>query len=275
MVQRTSTSNNRDASSVDGWNAALLSGVAGFVDAAGFLALFGLLPSHVTADLVSAGAMSSNHKLPIAAPLSMIPLFMFSVAGTALLVRALRRRGIPTLAPLFALMTAALSSCCLCGVVFGGFSDGPASWKLIFVAGTAVAAMGIQNAMMRETLRHLCPTTVMTGNLAQVTIDLVDLVILSHASSRTAQQQRKAVVRRLNRFGVPVLSFVIGAMLGAWLTRSFGLLSVGLPVFVLGGLTVSAWREARVPGRAATLEDARPTRPSLFPRPELVSRPDL
>lgn len=277
MEQHSSTPPARGANGADGWNAALLSAVAGYVDAAGFFALFGLLPSHVTADLVSFGAaLSAPRELPLIAPLSMIPLFMVSVAGTALLVRALRRRGIPPLAPLFALMTAALSTCCLCGVVFGAFAEGARSWKLVFVAGTAVAAMGIQNAMMRDTLRHLCPTTVMTGNLAQVTIDLVELALLRGDTTRTAEQRRGATVRRLARFGVPVSSFVIGTALGAWLTGRFGLLSVGLPVFVLGGLTFGAWRDTHarssLPNRRRSARDA--PRPA-FARPEFASRPEL
>jgi uncharacterized membrane protein YoaK (UPF0700 family) len=277
LAQHSSITAGRAANGIDSARAALLSGVAGYVDAAGFLALFGLLPSHVTAGLVSAGAaLSVKHDLPLIAPLCMIPLFMASVAGTALLARALRRRGIPTLAPLFALMTAALSTCCLCGVVFGTFPEGAGSWKLVFVAGTAVAAMGIQNAMMRGSLGHLCPTTVMTGNLAQLTIDLVDWVLLRRDATFTMRQRRKAVGQRLARFGVPVLSFVIGSLLGACVTRRFGLLSVALPVLVLGGLTFIAWHEdapRSAPARRANRQAASGTSP--FPRAELASRPEL
>ena len=137
----------------DGWTAALLSAVAGFVDAAGFLALFGLLPSHVTADLVTAGsALSDRGQIGLTARLSMIPLFMLSVAGTALVARYFQKRGLTTVAPLFALMTAALSFSCLSGVLFGRFAQGADSWPIVLIGGTAVMAMAVQNTMMRGPL---------------------------------------------------------------------------------------------------------------------------
>src|SRR5258708_940196 len=65
--------------------AVLLSAVAGYVDTAGFLALFGLFTSHVTGNLVTAGAaLARRAPEGVIARLAMIPIFMLSVAATTL-----------------------------------------------------------------------------------------------------------------------------------------------------------------------------------------------
>lgn len=56
---------------------------------------------------------------------------------------------------------------------------------------------------------------------------------------------------RLLKFGTPLVAFVIGAALGAWLTglvSLVGLLSIGVPTVVVAGLTgmaMTAERRAR------------------------------
>src|SRR6202022_2548260 len=69
------------------WNdratAALLSAIAGYVDTAGFLVLFGLFTAHVTGNFVTAGAALARHAPEGGiARLAMIPIFILSVAGT-------------------------------------------------------------------------------------------------------------------------------------------------------------------------------------------------
>lgn len=94
----------------DAMGAVLLSAVAGYVDTAGFLALFGLFTAHITGDLVTAGTtLTDQLKMGAGTRLVMIPIFMISVAATTIFARVMRRKGNATLAPMLALMTAALT----------------------------------------------------------------------------------------------------------------------------------------------------------------------
>ncbi|RPJ05209.1 MAG: DUF1275 domain-containing protein, partial [Spirochaetaceae bacterium] len=83
-----------------------LSFVAGFVDTAGVLALYGLFTAHVTGDLIVAAAALTEGIHPDAIiKLLMLPVFMLTVAFTTLLLRSLRRRGAASIAPLLFVMT--------------------------------------------------------------------------------------------------------------------------------------------------------------------------
>jgi uncharacterized membrane protein YoaK (UPF0700 family) len=67
-----------------------------------------------------------------------------------------------------------------------------------------VAAMAIQNAASRTVFASLSPTTVMTGNVTQIVIDLVDLV-----GNRAAAEGTRA---RLGKMGAAVAAFAVGAL---------------------------------------------------------------
>jgi uncharacterized membrane protein YoaK (UPF0700 family) len=231
------------------FGAALLSAVAGYVDAAGFLALFGMFTAHVTGDLVAAGAVVAERtRFGVLARLAMIPVFMLSVAATALFARSIRRRGHRPLVALLALMTVALLVFCATGVALHRFANTPDAWAVALTGATGIVAMGIQNTLMRDALSGLCPTTVMTGNLTQFTIDLVELVMSrSDGDVRRVARLRAATRKRLLKFGAPVTGFIVGALLGGFLTNAWGLSSIALPTLVVGALTVVAWRD---PGRA-------------------------
>jgi uncharacterized membrane protein YoaK (UPF0700 family) len=173
---------------------------------------------------------------------------MASVAATALFARAIRRRGNAPLVALLALMTLALATFCATGVALRPFAKGPDEWSVVLTGATGVIAMGVQNTLMRDALSSLSPTTIMTGNLTQFTIDLVEILL---PTGRDADLQKRARVRmevaaRLVKFGIPLAGFVLGATLGAMVTSSFGLWSIALPTVIVGGLTVVAWRRARM-----------------------------
>ncbi|HEX4476287.1 MAG TPA: YoaK family protein [Polyangiaceae bacterium] len=227
-------------------SAGILSGVAGFVDTSAFLALFGLLPAHLTGNLVTAGAaLGTARHVGLVARLSVVPLFMIAVALAAVVARAAKRRGAPLLAPLLALMTVTLAAFGASGTLLKRYESSPDAWAVILVGAAAVTSMGIQSTLMREVLGNLCPTTVMTGNLTQFTIDLVNLAYSLFDSDREQRvRARRRLPGRLIKFGLPVASFTFGAGLGGYLTNLFGLSSIALPTVVVGCLTGVAWRSS-------------------------------
>ncbi len=249
----------------DRWSTGLLSGVAGFVDTAAFLTLAGLLPAHLTGDLAMAGAALGNHsEFGFAARLAVIPFFMLSVALAAVVARSFRVRGETPLAPLLALMTVALACFCAAGTALGPILRDSDAMTIVLIGCPGVGAMGIQNALMREVLGGLTPTTMMTGNLTQFTIDLVELA-LSTFQGKGDRKLRERVSRdaraRLVKFGVPVAGFIVGAALGGWLTGTLGLLSIAVPTVLVMTLTVLAWRAAyqRARSRGRSIPPARPS----------------
>jgi uncharacterized membrane protein YoaK (UPF0700 family) len=226
--------------------AALLSAIAGYVDTAGFLALFGLFTSHVTGNFVTAGAaLARRAPAGVLARLTMIPIFMLAVAFTTLVARALRRRGQEPLAPLLALMTLALTLFWAAGGALGPSADSPDAWAVLLLGGTGAFAMGIQNGLMRESLGHLPPTTVMTGNLTQLTIELVQVARPAELDAASRSKARAEAQQRLIKIGIPLVAFVAGGALGAWLTGVFGLGSIALPTLAAGALTSLALRKPR------------------------------
>ena len=207
-------------------HSALLSAVAGYVDAAGFASLIGLFPAHMTGEIVGdAIALSSGHPGDHVTRLWMLPVFVGSVSIATLVARLLRRNGRRALTGLLALVTAALAAFSASDFLSGLLHE---SWHLhmLLGGGCAVAAMGFQNALMRESLSGSCPTTVMTGNLTHVVIDVVD-----HLFSKLSRPNKRD--RRPHSRLLPVASalfaFIGCAVLGGFLTRFFGSLSVLLP----------------------------------------------
>jgi uncharacterized membrane protein YoaK (UPF0700 family) len=70
--------------------------------------------------------------------------------------------------------------------------------------------MAIQNAAARTLFATLAPTTVMTGNVTQIVVDLVDIAVSG---------ERTEARGRLRKMLPPVATFAAGALVGA---LSFG-----------------------------------------------------
>lgn len=220
------------------WHSTLLSAVAGYVDAAGFASLLGLFPAHLTGELVAdAIAVSSGH-LAAHTHFWAFPVFVGAVVLATLVARIFRHHGLQARAGLLALVTLALGLFSVSDPVSFLFAEG--QLPVIVRGGFAIAAMGFQSALMRESLTGSCPTTVMTGNLTQAVIEIVDRVVgkLTRPllTERTPRARRTPVARVL-------LAFMVSAALGGWLTRAYGSLSVTLPTLVTAALMIQAFRE--------------------------------
>jgi uncharacterized membrane protein YoaK (UPF0700 family) len=139
-------------------------------------------------------------------------------------------------------MTLALVLFSATGFMLPTLVNGSASIGLLIREGSAVAAMGFQNTFMRKALSSSCPTTVMTGNLTQFIIELVDLIV-ARLRREHDPNDRKQADARLKRAGTALGGFSVGALLGGWLTGVFGPFSVTLPAIVTAVLTAIAWRE--------------------------------
>jgi hypothetical protein len=118
---------------------------------------------------------------------------------------------------------------------------------LLVRGGFAVAAMGFQSALMRESLTGSCPTTVMTGNLTQVVIDVVDHVV-GRVMLPILRANKGSM--RLTPVASSLFVFALSAALGGWLARLYGAVSVALPTALAAALMFQAWRED-IAGRAA------------------------
>jgi uncharacterized membrane protein YoaK (UPF0700 family) len=219
----------------DGAIGALLAFTAGFVDTAGFVALFGLFTAHVTGNFVLIGATLAAGGLGILAKLLALPTFVVAVALARAFVLRCERRGAGAARPLLAAQAFLLALFLAVGLAAAPVLNADA--PLAVLAGIAgVAAMGVQNAASRTVFATLSPTTVMTGNVTQVVMDVVDL-----ASSRAEPATRA----RLTKMWPPVAAFALGAVGGAVGFASAGFWCLLVPiVFVL--LTLAASSEKRV-----------------------------
>jgi uncharacterized membrane protein YoaK (UPF0700 family) len=284
MVRHESTGLSLGAR--DKIRAAVLSGVAGYVDAAGLVSVVALFPAHITGELVTeAVALSSGRHDMGPSRLWMLPAFVLAVALAAVLARVERRAGRPPLPALLLLVASGLGGFALSGVALLLMPQ--ASPVAITSIGTccAVAAMGFQNALMRESLNGSAPTTFMTGNLTQLVIEIVDhLFAVGRRPGIMGDVERSVSRARLKTAGIALSSFLVSALLGAWLTRTVGPIGTLLPAALVAMLSWQAFRERRsklpvaTPGvtNAPAVGMRRPTpinRPlNKQPRPESGTR---
>lgn len=211
---------------------AALAFVAGFVDAAAFIALTGLFTAHVTGNFVLIGAELVASSSGVLAKLLALPVFVGAVAGARVLALLLERQGRAPLPWLLAVELGLLAGFGLCGTLAAplGAADGAPA---ITVGMLAVAAMGLQNAIGRLSLGHLAPTTVMTVSVSQAVIDATDLVL------RRAED-RDQTRRRFLRVLPAIAAFAAGALCGAFGIAHLAFGCVVLPLGILMALVILA-----------------------------------
>jgi uncharacterized membrane protein YoaK (UPF0700 family) len=213
--------------------AALLSLNGGFVDTIGFLGLQGLFTAHVTGNFVTLAAALVLGTHGVIAKLLALPEFVAVIVVARLLSMALTARGMPALRYLLVAKVAFLLAFFVLAVSLGPFpnSDVPVALLTGF---TGIAGMAVQNAVQRVHFGTLPPTTLMTGNTTQATLDAVDLLFGGGGGAGDAGRGDQAAAVR-TRFGRTVRSiawFALGCALAAVLFYWTGFWSLAAPVVV-------------------------------------------
>ena len=205
--------------------------VGGYVDVIGFVLLFGLFVAHATGNLVMLGVALAGDAGGLATKLLALPVFVAAGAATYALIRWRKARGQACEAWVLGLQAILLLAFML--LTARALPDAAADRPGVMLAGlVGVGAMAVQNVGARVVFTQLAPTTMMTGNVTQIAIDLVDLAIArGHPDA--------ALKARMLKTWPPVGAFALGALSGAigvLVAGAWSLLPAAFVVAILGGL---------------------------------------
>jgi len=199
----------------------LLTFNGGYVDTAGFLALQGLFPAHVTGNFVTLGAtlvMGSSGALP---KLLALPVFCLVILITRIVGLLLHKAGKPVLKCLLSTKIILLIAAAVFSVIHGPFSSASSIANLV-MGMTLVSAMAVQNALHRVHLAKSPPSTLMTGTTTQIMLDLAE--ILAGEKGESASQ----ALTRVKRMIIAVAAFALGCACAA-----LAIVEVPFGVFVI------------------------------------------
>lgn len=203
----------------------VLSFTGGFVDVVGFAALFGLFANHMTGNIVMIGISLSYSSPGMLLKLLAIPVFIGSVALTRLMILRLAASGYPSTRILYMAQALLLILFMVTALASLPHDDPNDPW-LVCAGLFAVAAMSVQNTQGKLLDPQCVPTTVMTGNLVQAVIDFVDLYLAKRSAEPGASQ-------RLKQATAAIVSFIAGAVLGAFMLKNLSFACLGMPVLLL------------------------------------------
>ncbi|KWC37924.1 hypothetical protein WL51_14860 [Burkholderia ubonensis] len=217
----------------------ILAAVAGFVDTLSFVALLGLFTAHVTGNFVLIGAGIAGFGQGILMKLSVFPAFVCGVVASNLIARSLSARPAWQCArALHAVQAVLLLGFCAAGVWATPITQ-PDSLPALLAGIVGTFAMGVQNAHPRVIPRAGVPNTVMTGNVTQAILDVVDLL-----SAGTADSVRATARARFGKMLPAIIAYAFGAASGALGFRHAGFWALLAPVCALAVLALGAAQSA-------------------------------
>ncbi|KQQ40159.1 hypothetical protein ASF61_05080 [Duganella sp. Leaf126] len=200
--------------------------LGGYVDTLGFIALFGLFTAHVTGNFVLIGRALVEPAYDIIPKLLVFPVFIVFVAIARMLILHWERSSRPALRNSYLLQLVLLCAGLACGVLASPMANAHQPMSLL-TGMLCAGAMATQNAYGKLLLGKAAATTVMTGNVTQLVIELTD-----------ALRGDGAALIRCKALARPVLAFAVGCILGAYGYLAFGFSGLLLPCLVLVGMAV-------------------------------------
>lgn len=267
--------------------ASVLAFVGGFVDAAGFLGLYGIFTSSITGNLVVAAA-AATQDFGVLPRVIVTLVFVAGAAVSSVFAICSRRHHTAHARTVGGVLLCGEVCFIAASWVAGALLDrtlqklGNVDAWPVYVLGSLLAfAMGLQNGAVREAFAGYPPTTVMTSTLVNTGGTAAAALVyacavcgcwplptakplgedLSREERATAAQEehRKDLgtsAGKLGTIGAPLLSFLIGAALGA-LTFYFGRWhSLAIPIAALVGLLIElAWAHRHHKQQSRQLQD--------------------
>src|SRR5262245_58016005 len=160
---------------LEDWLPPLLSIIAGMVDLTGFFTLGNIFTAHITGNLVVAAAVAVRGGPVNLAQLIAIPVFMLALACIWMIAHV-SDRSAPRLARLLLSIQLILLIVVSIFSVVTRPSTNPHGMLAGIAAMIAVCAMGCQYALFRLAIPRAISTAVMTGNLTNAVLSLMDLI---------------------------------------------------------------------------------------------------
>ncbi len=206
------------------WDGPRESFVAGFSDTLGYIAIFGLFTAHVTGNFVVLGSTLVNHDAGVALKLIAFPVFVAGVALSRQFTLWAKKRQLVVNRKLIFLQVALMLLFMFLGL-YSNPAAGPDSTGAMLTGMAGVLAMSVQNTRSRQS--SATANTVMTGNVTQLVIDLIDRLQEPEPAARAKLNARIATI------GSHVLGFAVGAMGAAAGYLALGYWALVIPVAIL------------------------------------------
>jgi uncharacterized membrane protein YoaK (UPF0700 family) len=194
----------------------MLAAVAGYCDIVTFISAGSIFSAHVTGNFITFAyqiVKGSNAQAWI--KLLTFPVFVISVIiGGRIAAQSVNRYKLLLIEGILLLLSGVISEACIRvpGLV----------WETYVVVMMVVFAMGLQNAFGKLYAKETYgPTTMMTGNVTQASLDL--------GSAISSKFKDAISMQSLKKQSVAIIGFLIGCLSGALLAKSFGLSVILLP----------------------------------------------
>jgi uncharacterized membrane protein YoaK (UPF0700 family) len=234
------------------WLAILLAGVAGVVDAVGYLLLVRLFTAHMSGNSVAMGLFFGQAQwaaaLFRAAP---IPLFVLGVTLGAVVIEVAARLGLRSLFAMVWGMEALLLLIFIAssrGLLHDGQLRISTTGQFYFLVALLAVSMGLQNATLQRVGGRVVRTTYVTGMLTEFSQESVKYLFWlynhlwgrprSHAWKVFRLSSRHVSFNRAMLFVSIWVSYVCGAIWGGYSEQRWELGSLAFPLCILTGIII-------------------------------------